>query len=43
MFLDIALQNLTSPPVLFFVIGVAASLARSDLAVPDQIARLLSR
>ena len=42
MFLDIALQNLTSPPVLFFVIGVAASLARSDLAVPDQIARLLS-
>ena len=42
MFIDIALQNLTSPPVLFFVIGVAASLARSDLAVPDQIARLLS-
>jgi len=42
MIADIALQNLASPPVLFFVIGAAASLARSDLAVPDQVARLLS-
>lgn len=42
MFFDIALQNLASPPVLFFAIGAAASFARSDLAVPDQVARLLS-
>ncbi len=42
MFVDIALQNLASPPVLFFVLGAAASMARSDLAVPDQVARLLS-
>ena len=42
MIADLALQNLSSPPVLFFVIGAGASLARSDLAVPDQVARLLS-
>ena len=42
MIAAIAAQNLTSPAVLFFLIGVAASLARSDLAVPDQVARLLS-
>ena len=38
----IAIQNLTSPAVLFFLIGAGASLARSDLSIPDQIARLLS-
>ena len=42
MFADIAVRNLTSPAVLFFLIGVAASLARSDLSIPDQVARLLS-
>ena len=39
---DLALQNLLSPAVLFFLLGVGAALARSDLAVPDQVARLLS-
>jgi hypothetical protein len=42
MFVDIALQNIASPAVLFFLMGAAASLARSDLEVPDQVARLLS-
>ena len=42
MILDLAVQNLLSPAVLFFVIGVGAALARSDLAVPEPVARLLS-
>lgn len=42
MIADIAIQNLASPPVLFFLIGAGASLARSDLTVPDQVARLLA-
>ena len=41
-FLDLAAQNLGSPMVLFFVLGVGAALAKSDLAVPDAVARLLS-
>ena len=39
---DVAIQNLTSPAVLFFLVGAAASLARSDLSIPDQVTRLLS-
>ena len=31
---DIAAQNLLSPMALFFALGFAAALARSDLAVP---------
>ena len=34
--------NLTSPPVLFFVLGFAAVLVRSDLTVPDTIGKALS-
>lgn len=41
-FLDLASQNLLSPMVLFFVLGVALSLARSDLSIPGSIAKLLS-
>ena len=36
------LTNLTSPPLLFFLLGAAASLARTDLEVPESIAKLLS-
>lgn len=39
---DLALANLTSPMILFFVLGVLAALARSDLRVPDAIAKGLS-
>jgi hypothetical protein len=35
-------DNLTSPPLLFFLLGVAASLVRSDLEIPEQIAKFLS-
>jgi hypothetical protein len=36
------LTNLTSPPLLFFFLGVAAALVRSDLEIPTQIAKFLS-
>lgn len=42
MLAAIATQNLLSPPVLFFLLGLFASVVRSDLAVPDQVARLLA-
>ncbi len=40
--LDLAAANLLSPMVLFFVLGVAATLARSDLSIPEAIAKGLS-
>jgi hypothetical protein len=40
--LELALQNLLSPMVLFFALGAFAALARSDLAVPEPIAKLLA-
>jgi len=40
--LDIALQNLLSPMVLFFVLGLFAAYVRSDLSVPEAIAKLLA-
>lgn len=36
---DLAIANLTSPMVLFFALGLAAALARSDLTVPEAIAK----
>lgn len=36
------LENLSSPPLLFFFLGAAAVLARSDLDIPGQIAKFLS-
>ncbi|MEQ8859026.1 MAG: sodium-dependent bicarbonate transport family permease [Pseudomonadales bacterium] len=36
------LTNLSSPPLLFFFLGVAAALLRSDLEIPAQIAKFLS-
>ncbi len=40
--LDAATANLLSPMVLFFVLGLAAGLARSDLAIPESIAKGLA-
>ncbi|MEM1184156.1 MAG: sodium-dependent bicarbonate transport family permease [Planctomycetota bacterium] len=40
--LQLALDNLLSPPVLFFLVGIAAVLLRSDLKIPDPIPRLFS-
>src|SRR5512143_3165528 len=38
----LAVQNLLSPAVLFFGLGLGASLGRSDLSVPEAIARFLA-
>ncbi len=42
--MDLALiaDNLLSPPILFFVLGVAAGLLKSDLAIPETVTKLLS-
>ncbi|MEQ9453588.1 MAG: sodium-dependent bicarbonate transport family permease [Phycisphaeraceae bacterium] len=42
MDLSVMLDNLTSPVILFFLLGAAATIVRSDLAVPPAIARGLS-
>jgi uncharacterized protein len=39
---DLAIANLLSPMVLFFALGLAASLARSDLTVPEAVAKFLA-
>jgi hypothetical protein len=41
-FIDLAAQNLLSPMVLFFALGLAAALARSDLAIPEAVAKTLA-
>ena len=40
--LDLAAANLVSPMVLFFVLGLVATLARSDLSIPEAIAKAMS-
>lgn len=37
-----ALINLNSPPVLFFILGFAATVVKSDLQIPEAIAKGLS-
>ncbi|MFN4288022.1 MAG: sodium-dependent bicarbonate transport family permease [Brevundimonas sp.] len=37
-----AFEFLTSPAILFFVVGMIAALARSDLALPEPVTRALS-
>jgi hypothetical protein len=39
---DLILDNLLSPPILFFFLGAAATIARSDLEIPDSISKLFS-
>jgi hypothetical protein len=39
---DIIIQNLLSPIVLFFILGVIASIFKSDLKVPSDISEFLS-
>lgn len=41
-FFNLALTNLLSPVVLFFVLGVGAALLRSDLSVPEAVAKTLA-
>lgn len=42
MGLELAIDNLLSPPVLFFAVGTLAVLLRSDLEIPHPIPRLFS-
>ena len=39
---DLAIANLTSPMILFFALGLAAALARSDLNIPEAVAKGMS-
>jgi len=39
---SLILDNLLTPPILFFLLGMAATLLRSDLEIPTQAARFLS-
>jgi len=42
MSIDLVLDNLLSPPILFFFLGALATLVKSDLEMPTQVARFLS-
>ena len=41
-FLDLVSQNLLSPNILFFALGIVAGFLKSDLEVPESISRYLS-
>ena len=41
-FLQLISQNMLSPAILFFALGIGAGFVKSDLAVPDSISRYLS-
>lgn len=41
-YLSLVVQNLTSPALLFFGLGLFSGLVRSDLSLPDSISRYLS-
>ncbi len=41
-FFDMAVKNILSPPILFFLLGIFASRVKSDLEVPQQIGKALS-
>jgi uncharacterized protein len=41
-FIDLAIGNLVSPAVLFFVLGVLAALAKAELSIPEAIAKTLA-
>jgi uncharacterized protein len=42
MDLGLLADNLLSPPILFFVLGLCAGLLKSDLAIPEAVTKLLS-
>jgi hypothetical protein len=39
---DISLQNILSPPILFFILGLFASRVKSDLEIPPAVGKALS-
>lgn len=40
-FLSLVQQNLLSPHLLFFTLGILAGIAKSDLAIPEQVSKFL--
>lgn len=40
--MDIVIATLASPVILFFILGMLAAFARSDLAIPEAVAKGLS-
>lgn len=42
MNVDVLLSNLTNPVLLFFVLGIIASLVKSDLKIPDSSSKFIS-
>ncbi|HYW14540.1 MAG TPA: sodium-dependent bicarbonate transport family permease [Allosphingosinicella sp.] len=40
--MDIVIATLSSPVILFFILGLAAAFARSDLTIPEAVAKGLS-
>lgn len=42
MDLSLLADNLLSPPILFFALGVIAGLLKSDLAIPEAVTKLLA-
>ena len=42
MNIDILISNLTNPVLLFFVLGIIASLVKSDLKIPDSSSKFIS-
>ena len=40
--LALATQNLLSPPILFFALGLVAAFARSDLSLPEQASKAIA-
>ncbi len=40
--MELFLQNILSPAILFFILGIIAGFLKSDLKIPEQIARYLS-
>lgn len=41
-FIALIEQNLLTPPILFFALGVLAGIIKSDLEVPESISRYLA-
>lgn len=40
--LDIAMSNILSPAIMFFVLGVIAALIKSDLEIPNSVGTALT-
>ena len=42
MYVHILLQNLTNPTLLFFILGIVATIAKSDLEIPESVSKFIS-